>query len=130
MEEIDTACWKRLEIIEKAKMQQEGVTETLKAADQMAWGRSINSINSCKTRNKRWPKKPTQPEKRTGSVGFLYMGLFFQIIRSFHNQPVKFALIGSVLQYPELFKLFFGKGFGNGGSHLALVVQNIFLVEL
>ena len=43
LEEIDTACWERLEIIEKAMMQQEGVTEALKAADQMAWVRSMNS---------------------------------------------------------------------------------------
>ena len=40
LEEIDTACRERLEIIEKAMMQQEGVTEALKAADQMAWVRS------------------------------------------------------------------------------------------
>ena len=44
--EIDTACRERLEIIEKAMMQQEGVTEALKAADQMAWVRSMNSIHN------------------------------------------------------------------------------------
>lgn len=68
--------------------------------------------------------------KKTGGVGFLCIWLFCQIIRSFRNQPVKVALIGSVLQYPELFKLFLGKGFGNGGGHFALIMQNIFLVEL
>lgn len=46
LEEIDTACRERLEIIEKAMMQQEGVTETLKAADQMAWVRCMNSIRN------------------------------------------------------------------------------------
>ena len=46
LEEIDTACRERLEIIEKAMMQQEGVTEALKAADQMAWVRSMNSIHN------------------------------------------------------------------------------------
>ena len=46
LEEIDTACRKRLEIIEKAMMQQEGVTEALKDADQMAWVRSMNSIHN------------------------------------------------------------------------------------
>ena len=46
LEEIDTACQKRLEIIEKAMMQQEGVTEALKDADQMAWVRSMNSIHN------------------------------------------------------------------------------------
>lgn len=46
LEEIDTACRERLEIIEKAMMQQEDVTEALKAADQMAWGRSMNSIHN------------------------------------------------------------------------------------
>ena len=43
-QEIDTACRKRLEIIEKAMMQQEGVTEALKAADQMAWVRSMKDV--------------------------------------------------------------------------------------
>lgn len=46
LEEIDTACRERLEIIEKAMMQQEGVTETLKAADQIAWVRCMNSIRN------------------------------------------------------------------------------------
>ena len=46
LEEIDTACRQRLEIIEKAMMQQEGVTEALKDADQMAWVRSMNSIHN------------------------------------------------------------------------------------
>ena len=68
--------------------------------------------------------------KRTGSVGFLCIWLFCQIIRSFRNQPVKVALIGPILQNSELFKLFFSKGFGNGGGHLAFIMQNIFLVEL
>ena len=45
LEEIDTACRKWLEIIEKAMMQQEGVTEA-KDADQMAWVRSMNSIHN------------------------------------------------------------------------------------
>ena len=68
--------------------------------------------------------------KRTGSVGFLCIWLFCQIIRSFRNQPVKVALIASVLQYPELFKLFLGKGFGNSGGPLSLFMQNIFLLGL
>ena len=46
LEEIDTACRERLEIIENAMMQQEGVTEALKAAEQMAWVRSMNSIHN------------------------------------------------------------------------------------
>ena len=32
------------------------------------------------------------------------------------TQPVKVALIASVLQNSELFKLFLGKGFGDGGG--------------
>ena len=44
--EIDHSCNDRLEIIEKALMKQEGVTETLKAADQMEWVRRRNSIRS------------------------------------------------------------------------------------
>ena len=35
LEEIDIACRERLEIIEKSMMQQEGVTEALKAADYL-----------------------------------------------------------------------------------------------
>ena len=62
--------------------------------------------------------------------GFLCIWLFCQIIRSFRNQPVKVALIDPILQNPELFKLFLSKGFGNGCGHFALVLQNIFLVEL
>ena len=58
--------------------------------------------------------------KRTGGVGFLCIWLFCQIIRSFRNQPVKVALIGPILQNSELFKLFLGKGFGDG------VVSRIF----
>ena len=65
--------------------------------------------------------------KRTGGVGFLYIWLFCQIIRSFRNQPVKVALIAPDLQYPELLKLFLGTGFGNSGGHLGLLLQNIFL---
>ena len=46
LEEIDIACRDRLEIIEKAMMQQEGITESLKAADQMEWVRRMNSIHN------------------------------------------------------------------------------------
>ena len=46
LEEIDTAHRERLEIIEEVMMQQEGVTEDLKSADQMAWVRSMNSIHN------------------------------------------------------------------------------------
>lgn len=44
--EIDAACKTRLDIIETALMRQEGVTEALKAADQMEWVRRMNSIHS------------------------------------------------------------------------------------
>lgn len=37
--EIDRSCNERLEIIETAMMKQEGVTEALKASDQMEWVR-------------------------------------------------------------------------------------------
>ncbi len=46
LEEIDTTCRERLEIIETAMMCQEGVTEALKADDQMEWVRRRNSIHS------------------------------------------------------------------------------------
>ena len=44
--EIDAACKNWLDIIETAMMRQEGVTEALKAADQMEWVRRMNSIHS------------------------------------------------------------------------------------
>ena len=44
--EIDAACREQMETIEKAMMEQEGVTEALKAADQMEWVRRMNSIHS------------------------------------------------------------------------------------
>ena len=44
--EIDAACKKRLDIIEAEMMCREGVTEALKAADQMGWVRRMNSIHS------------------------------------------------------------------------------------
>ena len=44
--EIDQACNERMEIIVSAMAQQDGVTETLKVADQMEWVRRMNSIRS------------------------------------------------------------------------------------
>ncbi len=44
--EIDQSCNKRIEIIVSAMAKQEGVTETLKAADQMEWVRRMNNIRS------------------------------------------------------------------------------------
>ena len=77
--------------------------------------------------NKYEPKKPTQPEREPEAWAFcIYdIWLFCQVIRSFRHQPVKVALIGPVLHYPELFKLFPGKIFGDGGGHLALIMELI-----
>lgn len=44
--EIECACEDRLELIILQMAEQEGVTETLKAADQMEWVRRMNSIRS------------------------------------------------------------------------------------
>ncbi len=44
--EIDQSCNKRIEIIVSAMAKQEGVTESLKAADQMEWVRRMNSIHN------------------------------------------------------------------------------------
>ena len=44
--EIDQACNERMETIISAMAKQEGVTEALKAADQMEWVRRMNSIRS------------------------------------------------------------------------------------
>lgn len=44
--EIDQACTDRIELITQQMMVQKGVTEALKAADQMEWVRRMNSIQS------------------------------------------------------------------------------------
>ena len=44
--EIDQACNERIENIVSAMVKQEGVNETLKAADQMEWVRRMNSIRN------------------------------------------------------------------------------------
>lgn len=44
--EIDQACNERMELITSAMAKQEGVTEALKAADQMEWVRRMNSIRN------------------------------------------------------------------------------------
>ena len=42
--EIDKLCNARMEVMIAAMKKQEGVTEALKAADQMEWVRRMNSI--------------------------------------------------------------------------------------
>ena len=44
--EIDRACEDRMEFIIRQMKEQEGVTEELKAADQMEWVRRMNSIEN------------------------------------------------------------------------------------
>ena len=44
--EIDHTCAERVELIMNQLAQREGVTETLKAADQMEWVRRMNSIRA------------------------------------------------------------------------------------
>lgn len=44
--EIDQSCTERLELIMKQMAEREGVTETLKAKDQMAWVVQMNSIQN------------------------------------------------------------------------------------
>lgn len=44
--EIDTACEERMETIISAMAKQVGVTEALKAADQMAWVGRMNNIRN------------------------------------------------------------------------------------
>ena len=41
---IDKACEEQMELLAKQMSRREGVTEALKAADQMAWVRRMNSI--------------------------------------------------------------------------------------
>ncbi len=44
--DIDAACRERLEVLISAMAKQEGVTEQLKAADQMEWVRRMNNIKN------------------------------------------------------------------------------------
>ena len=44
--EIDQTCEERMEIITQQMKEREGVTEALKAADQLEWVRRMNSIQS------------------------------------------------------------------------------------
>lgn len=44
--EINRACVERVELIANQLVQQEGVTEALKATDQMEWVRRMNSIQA------------------------------------------------------------------------------------
>lgn len=44
--EIDEACEDRMELLTRQTAKQEGVTETLKAANQMEWVRRMNNIRN------------------------------------------------------------------------------------
>ena len=44
--EIDEACEERMELLTQQMAKREGVTEALKATDQMEWVRRMNSINN------------------------------------------------------------------------------------
>ena len=46
LSEIDQACNERMENIVSAMVKQEGVTETLKVADQIEWVRRMNNIQN------------------------------------------------------------------------------------
>ena len=46
LSEIDQACNKRMEIIVSDMSKKEGVTEALKAVDQMEWVRCMNNIQN------------------------------------------------------------------------------------
>ena len=46
LSEIDEACEDHMELLTRQMAKQDGVTETLKAADQMEWVRRMNSIQS------------------------------------------------------------------------------------
>ena len=45
--EIDEACDERMDFLTRRMAKQEGVTEALKAADQMEWVRRMNNIQNC-----------------------------------------------------------------------------------
>ena len=45
LHEIDDTCYERLELMVSQMKQAEGITEALKATDQMEWVRRMNSIH-------------------------------------------------------------------------------------
>lgn len=47
LEEIDRICNERLDVIVAAMKKQQGITEELKARDQLAWVGAMNNIRSC-----------------------------------------------------------------------------------
>ena len=47
LQEIDETCHKRLEQMIPQMAKAEGVTEALKARDQMAWVQKMNSLHAC-----------------------------------------------------------------------------------
>ena len=46
MAEVEKECTERMDSLVKAIAKQEGVTEALKASDQMAWIRRMNNIRN------------------------------------------------------------------------------------
>ena len=44
--EVDQTCYERLDLLVKQMAEREGVTEALKASDQMAWVGHMNNIRS------------------------------------------------------------------------------------
>ena len=44
--EIDETCEERMELLTRQMAKREGVTETLKASNQMEWVRRMNSIQN------------------------------------------------------------------------------------
>ena len=47
LEEIERICNERMETMVAAMKKQQGITEELKAADQLAWVGAMNNIRSC-----------------------------------------------------------------------------------
>ena len=47
LEEIDRICNERMETMVATMKKQQGITEELKAADQLAWVGAMNNIRSC-----------------------------------------------------------------------------------
>ena len=44
---LDDACREQIDLLTRQMAEREGVTEQLKAADQMEWVRRMNSIRDC-----------------------------------------------------------------------------------
>ena len=136
MEQLSQRLSKEVYALVEELRAQNAIAQCEESESHLKYGFSAGLIVQQEAHEQLQNKKYAMAEKARAAIkrpvawALMYIWLFCQIIRSFRNQPVKVALIGPILQYSVLFKLFLSKGFGDGSGHLAFIMQNIFLVEL